>query len=184
MNSRAPLMKRVICPEGVDARMWEGVSPDPIPQKETSLYVVGFMFDKDMTNVALIRKRKPAWQAGLLNGIGGSIESGEIPVDAMRREFKEEAGVDVPVSDWRHFLSMSGINNDGSAFNVEFFYCFGVLWRIESKTKELIELHESRRIAFGDGGTVGNVPWAVALALDCGLGVYPPAKVTAVYSPN
>ena len=56
-------------------------------------FVVGFLFD-DKGNVALIRKNRPAWQSGRLNGIGGQIEPGETPLEAMRREFKEEAGCD------------------------------------------------------------------------------------------
>lgn len=42
-----------------------------------SRYVVGFLFDSEFRQVALIRKQKPQWQAGLLNGIGGKIEYGE-----------------------------------------------------------------------------------------------------------
>ena len=34
-------------------------------------YVVGFMFSPDKQFVALIRKNRPEWQAGKLNGIAG-----------------------------------------------------------------------------------------------------------------
>lgn len=39
-------------------------------------YVLGFMFSTEDRGqkVALIKKLKPKWQAGLLNGIGGKIE--------------------------------------------------------------------------------------------------------------
>ena len=33
-------------------------------------YVAGFMFSEDRRLVALIRKSKPEWQKGKLNGIG------------------------------------------------------------------------------------------------------------------
>ena len=56
-------------------------------------YVVGFLTCGG--KVKLIRKLRPAWQEGLLNGIGGRVESGEIPHEAMRREFREEAGLDL-----------------------------------------------------------------------------------------
>ena len=36
-------------------------------------YVVGFMLSIDGEDVALIRKERPAWQKGRLNGIGGHI---------------------------------------------------------------------------------------------------------------
>lgn len=58
------------------------------------LYVLGFMFDSDGKYVALIRKNRPDWQAGRLNGIGGHIEDGELEHEAMRREFLEETGID------------------------------------------------------------------------------------------
>ena len=58
-------------------------------------YVVGFLFDEDARryhktghgNVVLIEKNRPAWQAGRLNGVGGHIEIGETPDEAISREF-------------------------------------------------------------------------------------------------
>ena len=67
------------------------------------LYVLGFAFD-DLGRVALIRKARPAWQAGKLNGVGGRIENGETVLDAMVRKFREETGVLVP--DWDSAGSM------------------------------------------------------------------------------
>jgi 8-oxo-dGTP pyrophosphatase MutT (NUDIX family) len=55
-------------------------------------YVLGFVFNLDKTKVALMRKTKPEWQRGRLNGIGGKIELGETSITAMHREFKEETG--------------------------------------------------------------------------------------------
>lgn len=54
-------------------------------------YVCGFMKDSH-GYVALVRKNKPKWQAGRLNGIGGGIEDGETPFMAMKREWHEETG--------------------------------------------------------------------------------------------
>lgn len=56
-------------------------------------YVVGFLFSPKRDAVLLIRKNKPEWQRGRLNGVGGKIEEGELPIDAMIREFQEEAGL-------------------------------------------------------------------------------------------
>ncbi|CAN2532559.1 hypothetical+protein [Methylocapsa aurea] len=56
-------------------------------------YVVGFLFDGNCGRVTLIEKRRPAWMAGRLNGIGGKIEPGEAPLAAMYREGAEEIGV-------------------------------------------------------------------------------------------
>jgi 8-oxo-dGTP diphosphatase len=64
-------------------------------------YVCGFLFNTSRRGVVLIEKQKPAWQKGKLNGVGGKIENGEVPSDAMVREFKEEAGASV--STWKLF---------------------------------------------------------------------------------
>ncbi len=69
-------------------------------------FVVGFKFSANASMVALIKKIKPKWQKNRYNGIGGKIEEGETPVMAMRREFKEEAGLDIPEDDWRLFFTL------------------------------------------------------------------------------
>lgn len=67
-------------------------------------YVVGFCFNGPKNRVVLIRKARPAWQAGLLNGVGGHIEPGESPDEAMRREFYEETGK--VVGGWTPFAKL------------------------------------------------------------------------------
>lgn len=62
--------------------------------------VVGFLFDDTGDNVLLIRKNRPDWMAGRLNGIGGKVESGESPESAMYREFWEETGVTIAWPGW------------------------------------------------------------------------------------
>jgi 8-oxo-dGTP diphosphatase len=56
-------------------------------------YAVGFMVAPETDQVLLIRKNRPAWQAGRLNGIGGHVEPGESPYECMLREFGEETGL-------------------------------------------------------------------------------------------
>ena len=46
-------------------------------------YVAGFMFSSDKSEVLLVEKMSPEWQRGLLNGIGGKIEGGETPLEAI-----------------------------------------------------------------------------------------------------
>ncbi len=80
-------------------------------------YVAGFLFKKVKnfsyfinenrftTEVALIKKIKPEWQNGLLNGVGGKVEPGETPLQAMVREFKEETGE--TILGWKQFATLS-----------------------------------------------------------------------------
>lgn len=56
-------------------------------------YVVGYLFNDQGTEVALILKNHPEAQAGLYNGIGGHVEEHEDPSMAMAREFWEETSI-------------------------------------------------------------------------------------------
>lgn len=69
-------------------------------------YVMGFAFTPNMQRVLLIKKKRPDWQAGKWNGIGGHIEPGESPKDAMMREFTEECGLRIPNRHWTHTLTI------------------------------------------------------------------------------
>jgi len=66
---------------------------------DTPDMVVGFVFDEKLLNVALIRKNKPKWQEGKLNGVGGKVRETEDYHEAMTREFEEETGV--KIKRWR-----------------------------------------------------------------------------------
>lgn len=63
-------------------------------------YVLGFAFDQ-YGAVALINKKRPDWQAGKWNGIGGHREPGETGHEAMSREFHEETGMLIGSTGWR-----------------------------------------------------------------------------------
>jgi len=67
-------------------------------------YVVGFLIDQERREVALVRKNRPTEQAGRLNGLGGKIEFGEEPAEAMAREFEEEGGV--RISEWEQYAML------------------------------------------------------------------------------
>ena len=128
-------------------------------------YVLGFMFDPSCMDVALILKKRPAWQSGLFNGIGGKIKDGETSLDAMVREFEEESGVDSSGSGWRQFCVMEGIIPDipNEKFKV---YCFcckdNKVNDVRTQTDEevmLCKVHSSLR-------KVHNLSWLIPLAID------------------
>lgn len=56
-------------------------------------YCLGLAFNSSRSTLVLIGKQSPAWQWGLLNGVGGKIEAQEHARTAMVREFWEETGV-------------------------------------------------------------------------------------------
>ncbi len=71
-------------------------------------YVVGLLFDEPMQHVLLIYKRHgPSCVVGRWNGIGGKIETGESPHQAMVREFEEETGVKTDILDWAKFIVLT-----------------------------------------------------------------------------
>lgn len=124
---------------------------------ERDKWSVGFLF-KDKKEVALVLKTRPAWQVGKWNGVGGHIEENETPAAAMRREFLEEAGVDI--ADWRKFAVMEV--QDGA---VHFFVAHGD-YPIRTTTDETVAWHKLEDIK--NLPTVNNLGWLIPLGLDPG----------------
>jgi 8-oxo-dGTP diphosphatase len=121
-------------------------------------YVAGFAFDKGCRTVALVRKARPAWQAGKLNGIGGHIEEGETPEMAMEREFGEEAGLDL--GGWEHFATLTG-----NGFEVVFFRIESSLVRgVRSAGDEPVDLYPVATLGDRED-RISNIGWLVNMAL-------------------
>jgi len=124
-------------------------------------YCLGFGFDYD-GDVLLIRKNKPAWMAGKLNGLGGAVEPGETPRDAMVREFNEECGILTRHEDWTAFAVMEFPKTGDRVF------CFASILQgimdgvYETTTAELVNLFEQNIVRFNDA--LPNLKWLVPLA--------------------
>ncbi len=84
-------------------------------------YVLGFAFSSDRKHVLLIEKQKPERQRGCLNGVGGKIEKGEKPFEAMARECEEETGLHLL---WRCKGKMRGVDKDKGFFMCHIFYTY------------------------------------------------------------
>lgn len=69
-------------------------------------YVLAFMINATKNQILLIKKKRPAFQAGKMNGIGGKIEGDETPVDAIIREVEEETGLKTTEYEWANFGEM------------------------------------------------------------------------------
>lgn len=127
-------------------------------------YVLGFCFDDTATKIKLIRKLRPEWQSGRLNGIGGKVEADEAFDDAMIREFTEETGV--LTSNWQHFLTMEGeCPGDPFPWEVRVYRLFSsvIFNRTKSTTDEQLEdIEVSSLLARTD--LISNLYWLVPLA--------------------
>lgn len=123
------------------------------------LYVVGFLFNREGTEVALIRKNRPAWQSGRLNGLGGKIEPLESAMVAMTREFEEEAGV--TVKGWEKYAMLIGPD-----YLVDVFRAFDseALSKVRTMTDEEVEVIQVD--ALQNTNTLSNLQWLIPLALN------------------
>ena len=126
-------------------------------EQQVTEYVAGFMFSGDGTDVALVRKNRPAWQAGKYNGIGGHIEAGETPIEAMVREFEEETGVKTEQLHWKPFVSLGG-----DSYKVHFFYTgHDLLDQVRSTTDEPIMIVDHRTITVHN--SIPNLTWLIPM---------------------
>lgn len=121
-------------------------------------YVVGFLYNERKSIVVLIEKQRPAWQKGRLNGVGGHIEPGETPLDAMRREFWEEAGV--KIDDWELAVEMTG-----RTWRVHFFTACGNVLDTWTRTDESICLVGVLNAPLTPN-ILPNLGWLIPLCLD------------------
>lgn len=133
-------------------------------------YVLGFAFDSTRANVLLIEKRRPEWQAGRLNGIGGKIEPEDRNEhEAMQREFHEETGLNTKADAWHRFAVM-----ESPLWHITCFTTLGVnIFRARAPAAT-VEAEQPVTIlvdALCSGVSkqpLSNIPWLVSLALDAG----------------
>lgn len=128
-------------------------------------YVLGFLFLNNRRSVVLIRKNKPEFQAGKLNGVGGRIEPGEHLYAAMAREFLEETGKSTTPSTWRKFAILE--------FPGATVYCFsaygdrsGLLFGSNSPTDEQVNVYFADWLQDAPMNDImPNLRWLVPMAL-------------------
>lgn len=132
-------------------------------------YVLGFLFsgsDFYGSGVALIHKKRPKWQEGKLNGIGGAIEEGETPEAAMRREFFQETAYDH--GDWKRFALLNSMGNVVHCFVGRASGSVDISSPTDEETSwisisRIFELQLS--ISFGKH-FIYNIGWLVSMAFD------------------
>ena len=131
-------------------------------------YVLALLFTPAGDRVVLMRKTRPAWQAGRVNALGGKLLPGESALDAARREVREEAGVDV--ADWEEFLVW-----DDPAYRMHAVRAFDAA-ALDAHTAEDQEVFLADTAALPPE-LIDNLRWLVPLALDRDVAV--PVRVTS-----
>lgn len=127
-------------------------------------YVAGFAWYKDHVWLKKSMNKGPATVRGLWNAIGGQIESDETPLQAIVREFEEEAGV--RVEDWTLKVVLTRTNADSMVY---FFSC-----ELTSEWPQPFPRASRTRHPLGlfdplDGGSLFMVPnllWLIPLSRD------------------
>ncbi len=131
-------------------------------------YVLALLFTPERDRVVLMRKTRPAWQAGRVNALGGKLHPGETPREAARREVREEAGVDVVA--WEEFLVW-----DDPVYRMHALRAFDPAAR-HARTAEDQEVFLAD-VAALPANLIDNLRWLVPLALDRDVAV--PVRVTS-----
>lgn len=126
------------------------------------LYVAGFLFNETRDQVVLIKKNRPDWQKGRLNGIGGHVEPGESVRNAMSREFSEEAGMFIAPSSWNEIVQL----NVGTVAQIHFFWAIGDVRLVRSTTDEVVDVHPVRALP---ETSHRNLRWLIPMCLDTDL---------------
>jgi len=145
-------------------------------------YVVGFVFDLNAHLTLLMRKNRPDFQAGKLNGPGGKVEDGDVakfsPLVssaqiAMAREWLEEVhGPEILPEDWTEFCSIE----DERGWSVTYLYANAVdLHECHGRTDESVEIAPYKHLEVYD--VLPNVLWLVPMALSLHL-KHPLSKFT------
>lgn len=91
--------------------------PHPQKPKQTQVikrnamkqYTLAIIANKDA--MLGVKKSKPEWQSGLINGPGGNLEATESYRECIVREVKEETGLDISPERFHEFGVMAGFEN-------------------------------------------------------------------------
>lgn len=152
-------------------------TPTSLRERKTmTRYALGLLFDALGERVLLLLKRRPDWQRGKFNGIGGKIENGEDPHEAMVREAREELGIMTRTGDWRQFavltdsrdyavVCFSMHSNHYQEENSEFNPM--TLGELSSTEDEEAVIFDVRKLP---ENIIPNVRWLVPMAASLGLG--------------
>lgn len=134
-------------------------------------YVAGFLINPSANTIAVIRKQRPHWQRNKFNAIGGKINNGESPREAMAREFEEETGVRIEGNLWQPLCTLQGhkvtAEDTDTQFTVYFFFRLTTLHlqtRLHSTTDEEVTIMSLSDRAWLENA-IPNLSWLIPMAL-------------------
>lgn len=113
-------------------------------------YTVCFLFDKSLNHVLLVRKDNTKF-AGLLNGCGGRLETGERPEVCAIRKIQEETGIsrhNIQNFTWLGTLTLPRENNCKDDINCVLHYFTGIVDEHlpRSNGRELVTWHNTNYV--------------------------------------
>src|SRR5579883_1207796 len=117
------------------------------------LATLGYVFSPDRRQVLLVhRTARPADpHYGKYNGLGGKLEPGEDVVACLRREVREEAGIDCGEPQLAGTVSWPGFGKHGEDW-------FGFIFRVTDWTGTPLAASPEGPLAWVDVGAVLGLP--------------------------
>lgn len=140
------------------------------------LYVLGLLFNSNLDKIILLQKahgKGPRHLWGKLNALGGKVEPGELPIDAIRREVYEEAGLEI--NDWIQFATLS---DKDQTFKIYCFYHYSdEIYKFQQKEIEKPAIYRLYSEDYNEIGPIlyeyyrkypylPNLDWLLSMALN------------------
>ncbi|SDL38699.1 NUDIX hydrolase [Tessaracoccus oleiagri] len=115
------------------------------------LTTLGYIVDPTRTKVLLVHRnaRQHDEQLGKYNGLGGKVERGENIVEAMRREIREEAGIEATELELRGTVSWPGFNGRD---------VFGFVFLVTAYEGEVVDSNVEGTLDWHDVATMMELP--------------------------
>ncbi len=115
------------------------------------LTTLAYVTDPERRRVLLVHRiaRDSDEQLGKYNGLGGKVERDEDVVAAIRRELREEAGIEATELQLRGTVSWPGFNGRD---------VFGFVFLVTAFTGEIPEANEEGTLAWHDVATMMDLP--------------------------
>jgi len=113
---------------------------------------IGYLFSEDKKFVALINQQFIDPAGIYLNGLGGHIEPFESPLQAIRREFKEEGGIDI--DSWKQMATLyrngnSGVDTDSYGLQIDFFKAFSnTVFDVKTMEEETVSVYPIEQLRY------------------------------------